>query len=127
MCSSDLRENEGDFIIAAEKITPEKVNFMMRYGRGVLCAPIIEERCQELELEMQVPVNTSVHETPFTVTVDRVGFMTISAPNFFANSRRWSLISRTTNFAGLRSFRHPIMPNPRHPTPESTTKSSFPT
>ncbi len=67
------RENEGDFIIAAEKITPEKVNFMMRYGRGVLCAPITEERCQELELEMQVPVNTSVHETPFTVTVDRVG------------------------------------------------------
>ena len=67
------RENEGDFIIAAEKITPEKVNFMMRYGRGLLCAPITEERCQELELEMQVPVNTSVHETPFTVTVDRVG------------------------------------------------------
>ena len=67
------RENEGDFIIAAEKITPEKVNFMMRYGRGVRCAPITEERGQELELEMQVPVNTSVHETPFTVTVDRVG------------------------------------------------------
>lgn len=67
------RENEGDFIIAAEKITPEKVNFMMRYGRGVLCAPISEERAAALELNMQVEDNTSVHETPFTVTVDRLG------------------------------------------------------
>lgn len=67
------RENEGDFIIAAEKVTPEKINFMMRYGRGVLCAPITEERAAELELSMQVPTNTSVHETPFTVTVDRLG------------------------------------------------------
>lgn len=67
------RENEGDFIIAAEKVTPEKVNFMMRYGRGVLCAPITEDRTRELELEMQVPNNTSVHETPFTITVDRLG------------------------------------------------------
>lgn len=67
------RENEGDFIIAAEKITPEKVNFMMTHGRGVLCAPITEERCQELELEMQVTNNTSLLETPFTVTVDKLG------------------------------------------------------
>lgn len=67
------RENEGDFIIAAEKVTPEKINFMMRYGRGVLCAPITEERAAELELAMQVPTNTSVYETPFTVTVDRLG------------------------------------------------------
>ena len=67
------RENEGDFIIAAEKVTPEKINFMMRYGRGVLCAPITEERAAELELAMQVSTNTSVHETPFTVTVDRLG------------------------------------------------------
>ena len=64
------RENEGDFIIAAEKITPEKVNFMMTHGRGVLCAPITEERCDELELGMQVSANTSIYETPFTVTVD---------------------------------------------------------
>ncbi|MFR8835915.1 3,4-dihydroxy-2-butanone-4-phosphate synthase, partial [Bacteroides nordii] len=64
------RENEGDFIIAAEKITPEKVNFMMTHGRGVLCAPITEERCAELELDMQVAANTSIYETPFTVTVD---------------------------------------------------------
>lgn len=64
------RENEGDFIIAAEKITPEKVNFMLTHGRGVLCAPITEERCEELELDMQVSANTSIYETPFTVTVD---------------------------------------------------------
>ena len=56
------RENEGDFIIAAEKVTAEKVNFMMRYGRGVLCAPISEKRCEELELPMQVVHNTSSHE-----------------------------------------------------------------
>ena len=67
------RENEGDFIMAAEKITPEKVNFMLKYGRGVLCAPITEERCRELELDMQVAVNTSMLETPFTVTVDKLG------------------------------------------------------
>ena len=67
------RENEGDFIIAAEKITPEKVNFMMTYGRGVLCAPISEERCKELDLEMQVSNNTSFLGTPFTVAVDLLG------------------------------------------------------
>lgn len=64
------RENEGDFIIAAEKTTPEAVNFMLKHGRGVLCAPITEERCAELELDMQVSSNTSIYETPFTVTVD---------------------------------------------------------
>ncbi len=67
------RENEGDFIVAAEMITPEKVNFMMTYGRGVLCVPITEERCEELELEMQAASNTSIYETPFTITVDKLG------------------------------------------------------
>lgn len=67
------RENEGDFITAAELITPEKVNFMMRYGRGVLCTPITEDRAAQLELNMQVHENTSLHETPFTVTVDLIG------------------------------------------------------
>ena len=69
------RENEGDFIIAAEHITPEKVNFMLSYGRGVLCAPMSEERCKQLNLEMQVDnaFNTSLHGTPFTVTVDLLG------------------------------------------------------
>jgi 3,4-dihydroxy 2-butanone 4-phosphate synthase/GTP cyclohydrolase II len=67
------RENEGDFIIAAEKVTPEKINFMLKNGRGVLCAPVTEERCEELELNMQVIHNTSLLETPFTVTVDKLG------------------------------------------------------
>ena len=67
------RENEGDFIIAAEKITPEKVNFMMQYGRGVLCAPMSADRCRQLDLEMQVRNNTSLLGTPFTVTVDLLG------------------------------------------------------
>ncbi len=66
------RENEGDFIIAAEKITPEKVNFMLQHGRGVLCAPILESRCAELGLIHQVANNTSMLGTPFTVTVDKL-------------------------------------------------------
>ena len=66
------RENEGDFIVAAEKITPEKVNFMLQHGRGVLCCPITEERCAELDLMHQVANNTSMLGTPFTVTVDKL-------------------------------------------------------
>lgn len=66
------RENEGDFIVAAEKITPEIVNFMLHNGRGVLCAPITEERCAELDLAHQVSNNTSMLGTPFTVTVDKL-------------------------------------------------------
>ena len=66
------RENEGDFIIAAEKITPEAVNFMLKNGRGVLCAPITLSRCKELQLEPQVSSNTSLLGTPFTVTIDKV-------------------------------------------------------
>lgn len=66
------RENEGDFITAAEMITPEKVNFMLKNGRGVLCAPITEGRCAELELNKQVDNNTSMLGTPFTVTVDKI-------------------------------------------------------
>ncbi|MBQ8867096.1 MAG: bifunctional 3,4-dihydroxy-2-butanone-4-phosphate synthase/GTP cyclohydrolase II [Bacteroidaceae bacterium] len=66
------RENEGDFIVAAEKITPEKVNFMVTNGRGVLCAPLPISRCEELELSHQVSQNTSILGTPFTVTVDKL-------------------------------------------------------
>ena len=66
------RENEGDFITPAELITPEKVNFMLREGRGVLCAPITMQRAKELELPHQVEDNTSVLGTPFTVTVDKL-------------------------------------------------------
>ena len=66
------RENEGDLIIAAEKITPEDVNFMLKNARGVLCAPITMHRCEELALPHQVDDNTSVLGTPFTVTVDKL-------------------------------------------------------
>ncbi len=66
------RENEGDFIIAAEAITPEKVNFMLTNGRGVLCAPITQKRCEELQLYRQVSHNTSMLGTPFTVTIDKL-------------------------------------------------------
>lgn len=66
------RENEGDFIIAAEKITPEKVNFMLQHGRGVLCVPLPESRCAQLDLVHQVSNNTSMLGTPFTVTVDKL-------------------------------------------------------
>jgi len=67
------RENEGDFVAAAEKVTPAMVNFMTTIGRGLMCAPITEERANELELEMMVGNNTSTHETPFTISVDLLG------------------------------------------------------
>lgn len=66
------RENEGDLIVAAEKITPEKVNFMLKNARGVLCTPITLSRCEELDLPRQVADNTSVLGTPFTITVDKL-------------------------------------------------------
>ena len=66
------RENEGDLIIPAEKITPDKVNFMLKHARGVLCAPLTLSRCKELDLPHQVIENTSVLGTPFTVTVDKL-------------------------------------------------------
>lgn len=66
------RENEGDLIIAAEKITPEKVNFMLKHARGVLCAPITLSRCKELDLPHQVSDNTSALGTPFTITIDKL-------------------------------------------------------
>ena len=66
------RENEGDLIIAAEKITPEKVNFMLKNARGVLCTPLTIQRCEELDLPRQVSDNTSMLGTPFTITVDKL-------------------------------------------------------
>ncbi|HBL73691.1 MAG: bifunctional 3,4-dihydroxy-2-butanone 4-phosphate synthase/GTP cyclohydrolase II [Bacteroidetes bacterium GWF2_42_66] len=68
------RENEGDFIAAAELTTPEMVNFMATHGRGLICAPIAERRCEELDLQLMVGKNTSSHETPFTVSVDLIGY-----------------------------------------------------
>jgi 3,4-dihydroxy 2-butanone 4-phosphate synthase/GTP cyclohydrolase II len=67
------RENEGDFLVAARHATPEVVNFMATHGRGLICAPLIEERCDELELELMVPSNNAAFETPFTVSVDLLG------------------------------------------------------
>ena len=67
------RENEGDFIIAAKMVTPEVINFMSKEGRGLICAPLSEDRCDELELDLMVNSNTSLHETPFTVSVDLLG------------------------------------------------------
>ena len=67
------RENEGDFVAAAETITPEIVNFMATHGRGLICAPVTRQRCEELGLELMVSRNTTIHETPFTVSVDLAG------------------------------------------------------
>jgi len=67
------RENEGDFVVAAELITPEIVNFMATHGRGLICTPLSETRCKELELELMVGNNTALHATPFTVSVDLIG------------------------------------------------------
>jgi 3,4-dihydroxy 2-butanone 4-phosphate synthase/GTP cyclohydrolase II len=67
------RENEGDFICAAEKVTPEIINFMATHGRGLICASLIEDRCDELGLELMVGKNTAQYETPFTVSVDLIG------------------------------------------------------
>ncbi|MEO5591221.1 MAG: bifunctional 3,4-dihydroxy-2-butanone-4-phosphate synthase/GTP cyclohydrolase II [Chitinophagaceae bacterium] len=67
------RENEGDFITAARNATPETINFMSKYGRGLICAPLVEERCDELELELMVNNNTALHETAFTVSIDLLG------------------------------------------------------
>ncbi|MEK7256488.1 MAG: 3,4-dihydroxy-2-butanone-4-phosphate synthase, partial [Bacteroidota bacterium] len=67
------RENEGDFICAAECVTPDIINFMAKHGRGLICAPIEERRAEELGLNMMVPENTSLHETAFTVSIDLIG------------------------------------------------------
>ena len=67
------RENEGDFVCAAEKITPQIVNFMSTHGRGLICVPLTEDRCEQLELELMVGRNTSHYETPFTISVDLIG------------------------------------------------------
>jgi len=67
------RENEGDFVTAARNVTPEIINFMSKHGRGLICAPITEERCTELNLNLMVQDNTVLHQTPFTVSVDLIG------------------------------------------------------
>jgi 3,4-dihydroxy 2-butanone 4-phosphate synthase/GTP cyclohydrolase II len=67
------RENEGDFLTAAHNVTPEIINFMSKFGRGLICAPLSEDRCNELDLNLMVKDNTELHQTPFTVSVDLIG------------------------------------------------------
>ena len=67
------RENEGDFVAAAELVNPDMINFMATHGRGLICAPLIEERCEELGLELMIGKNSAAYETPFTVSVDLIG------------------------------------------------------
>ena len=67
------RENEGDFLIAAHHATPEIINFMATHGRGLICAPLLESRCDELGLDLMVESNNAAYETPFTVSVDLIG------------------------------------------------------
>jgi 3,4-dihydroxy 2-butanone 4-phosphate synthase / GTP cyclohydrolase II len=68
------RENEGDFVTAAGNVTPEIINFMSKYGRGLICAPLLEDRCEELQLSLMVNNNTALHETAFTISVDLLGY-----------------------------------------------------
>ena len=68
----ESRENEGDFILAADKVTPEKINFMARYGRGLVCLPLTRQRCVELDLGPMVQRNTAILGTAFTVSIDAV-------------------------------------------------------
>lgn len=67
------RENEGDFVAAAEMVTPEMINFMVTHGRGLVCTPLLESRCEELGLELMIGKNTAAYETPFTISVDLIG------------------------------------------------------
>ena len=67
------RENEGDFVTSAKNVTPEIINFMSKNGRGLICMPLSEKRCDELKLDLMVNKNTALHATPFTVSVDLIG------------------------------------------------------
>src|SRR5437773_7988876 len=84
------RENEGDLAMAAEKITPEVINFMAKYGRGLICMPLTEDRCDELHLPLMSPVNTSAHGSAFTESIDaRVGVTT----GFSASDRAVTILT----------------------------------
>lgn len=109
------RENEGDFIIAAEKITPDKVNFMLKNGRGVLCTPLPQSRCAELGLIHQVTNNTSMLGTPFTVTVDKLEGCTtgVSAADRAATIRALADPTSTADTFGRPGHINPLYANPR--------------
>ena len=103
------RENEGDLIMAAELVTPEHVNYMLRNGRGVLCAPITIERCNQLQLEHQVQTNTSMLGTPFTVTVDLLEGCTTGVS---CHDRAATIRALADPDARPESFGHPGHINP---------------
>ncbi len=104
------RENEGDLIVAAEMITPEKVNFMLKHARGVLCAPVTMSRCAELDLPHQVTENTSVLGTPFTVTIDKLEGCTtgVSAADRAATIRALADPSSTPQTFGRPGHINPL-------------------
>lgn len=104
------RENEGDIIVAAEKITPEQVNFMLKNARGLLCAPITISRCKELGLDRQVSDNTSILGTPFTVTIDKLeGCSTgVSIHDRCATIRALADVSSTPNTFGRPGHINPL-------------------
>lgn len=96
------RENEGDFITAARNVTPEVINFMAKHGRGLICAPLPEDRCDELLLEQMVNNNTALHETAFTVSVDLLGFGCTTGISAHDRAKTvQALIDPTTNPADL--------------------------
>lgn len=105
------RENEGDLVVAAELITPEKVNFMLKHARGVLCAPITISRCEELDLPHQVSNNTSVLGTPFTVTIDKLEGCTtgVSAADRAATIRALAILRPNRKHSAARDMSTPYM------------------
>ncbi|MEM0518656.1 MULTISPECIES: 3,4-dihydroxy-2-butanone-4-phosphate synthase [Aequorivita] len=96
------RENEGDFIAAAEMVTPEMINFMATHGRGLICAPLTEERCKELDLNMMVENNTVLHHTQFTVSIDLIGHGCTTGISVHDRSKTIkSLVEETTKASDL--------------------------
>ena len=108
------RENEGDFITAARKVTPETINFMSKYGRGLICAPLAEDRCDELGLELMVNNNTALHETPFTVSVDLLGHGCTTGISAHSPGSRRAFARRTPRSSGAAGARRR---RPRSPCP----------
>lgn len=94
----ESRENEGDFIAAAETVTPEMINFMAQHGRGLICVPLTEDRCKELDLTMMVQNNTVLHQTQFTVSVDLIGHGCTTGISVHDRSKTiLSLVDEATN------------------------------
>ena len=120
------RENEGDLIVAAEKITPDQVNFMLKNARGVLCVPLTISRCKELELDHQVSDNTSVLGTPFTVTVDKLDGCTtgVSINDRAATIRALADVKSTpANFWPSGTYKSALCPGQRRASPVGPYRS----